>query len=211
MPDLAVEFIQVAVAHLLAVASPGPDFAIVVKQSLSRGRRAAIWTSCGIGTAILLHVAYSLLGIGILLRGSPLWFNVVKYAGAAYIAWLGVQSLRSVPRSGDCGSTPDEPETAAARGAYLTGFLTCALNPKASLFFISLFALIVSPRTPTAIQAFYGAWMAIVTAGWFCCVAVLFTQANVRRAFLRRGHWIDRALGAVFLLLAAGLALAAIE
>lgn len=211
MPDYGVEFLQVAVAHLLAVASPGPDFAIVLKQSLSRGRRAAIHTACGIGTAILLHVTYSLLGIGLLLRGSPLWFSALKYAGAAYIAWLGVQSLRSPPRSGDSEATSAGPERGGDRGAYLTGFLTCALNPKASLFFISLFALVVSPQTPKAIQAFYGAWMAVVTAGWFCCVAVLFTQDPVRRAFLRHGHWIDRALGAVFLLLAASLAFATLK
>ena len=64
MHDYWVEFSEVALAHLLAVASPGPDFAIVLKQSLTHGRRTAIWTSLGIGTAILLHVMYSLLGLG---------------------------------------------------------------------------------------------------------------------------------------------------
>ena len=98
MPDLWLEFSKVALAHLLAVASPGPDFAIVLKQSLTHGRRTALWTSVGVGTAILLHVTYSLLGLGLLIRGSVLWFNVVKYAGAAYIAWLGVQALRAKPR-----------------------------------------------------------------------------------------------------------------
>ncbi|MEI6467551.1 MAG: LysE family translocator [Verrucomicrobiota bacterium] len=210
MSDYQVEFLKVALAHLLAVVSPGPDFAVVLKQSLIRGRRAAIWTAGGIGTAILLHVTYSLFGIGLLLRGSPLWFSAVKYAGAGYIAWLGLQSLRAAPRSAELG-VGREPSGGTDRGAYLTGFLTCALNPKASLFFISLFAMVVSPQTPKAVQAFYGGWMAVVTAGWFCCVAVLFTQEQVRRAFLRHGHWIDRALGVVFLLLAARLMLATLN
>ncbi len=83
MPDLWREFSQVALAHLLAVASPGPDFALVLRQSLTHGRRTALWTSLGIGTAILLHVTYSLLGLGLLIRSSALWFGVVKYAGAA--------------------------------------------------------------------------------------------------------------------------------
>src|SRR5687767_7729318 len=99
MQDHWVEFSKVALAHFLAVASPGPDFAVVIKQSLAHGRRMAVWTSMGVGTAILVHVTYSLLGLGLLVRGSEVWFNVVKYAGAAYIAWLGVQSLRAKPRT----------------------------------------------------------------------------------------------------------------
>ena len=67
MHEYWVEFSKVAVAHALAVASPGPDFAVVMKQSLSMGRRAGFWTSVGIGTAILMHVAYSLLGLGLLI------------------------------------------------------------------------------------------------------------------------------------------------
>src|SRR6476646_8424999 len=98
------ELSQVAVAHLLAVASPGPDFAIVLKQSLVHGRRTAIWTSLGVGTAILLHVTYSLLGIGLLIRSSPFWFTVVKYIGAGYIAWLGVQALQARPRGAASGA-----------------------------------------------------------------------------------------------------------
>ena len=97
MQDYWVEFAKVAVAHALAVASPGPDFAVVVRQSLSKGRRAAVCTSVGIGTAILLHVGYSLLGLGLLIRGSEAWFNGLKYAGAAYIAWLCVQAVCARP------------------------------------------------------------------------------------------------------------------
>ena len=215
MDDHWLEFSKVAVAHFLAVASPGPDFAIVLKQSLSHGRRTAIWTSIGVGTAILLHVTYSLLGIGLLIRGSELWFNVVKYAGAAYIAWLGVQSLRAKPRTeAGAGSNADLVASAKLpdeRGAFAIGFLTNALNPKATLFFISLFVMIVNPQTPKFIQAGYGLWMAVATAGWFCLVSVLFTQADVRRKFLRHGHWIDRALGVVFLAFAASLALTTIK
>jgi RhtB (resistance to homoserine/threonine) family protein len=200
-----IEFSQVALAHALAVASPGPDFAIVLKQSLAHGRRTAIWTSVGVGTAISLHVGYSLLGLGLLLRSSAVWFDVVKYAGAAYIAWLGVQALRTRPRTAPAANAGHATAPPTAHGAFATGFLTNALNPKVSLFFISLFVLIVSPATPKWVQAAYGLWMVGATMGWFTLVSVFFTREGVRRRFLSHGHWIDRALGVVFLAFATGL------
>jgi RhtB (resistance to homoserine/threonine) family protein len=193
------EFSRVALAHLLAVASPGPDFAIVVKQSIAHGRRTAIWTSIGVGSAILFHVGYSLLGLGLLIRSSPFWFNAVRYAGAAYLGWLGIQALRAKPRANALlvGETLT-PAPRASR-AFVTGFLTNALNPKATLFFVSLFVLLVSPGTPTLVRAAYGAWMSLATMAWFSFVAVLFTNPAVRLNFQRHAHWIDRLLGLVLL------------
>lgn len=223
MDDYGVEFGKVAVAHLLAVASPGPDFAVVLKQSLAHGRRTAVWTSVGVGTAILLHVSYALFGLGLLIRSSELWFTVVKYAGAGYIAWLGVQSLRVKAWEGGAPGTgggkqrtEDERGSAAGAGtptgraAFATGFLTNALNPKATLFFVSLSVMIVSPQTPKIVQAGYGVWMAAVTMAWFSLVAVVFTRDDVRSKFMRFGHWIDRALGVVFLGLAVSLVVATV-
>jgi RhtB (resistance to homoserine/threonine) family protein len=211
MHDYWIEFGKVALAHALAVASPGPDLAIVLKQSLTHGRRTAIWTSLGVGTAILLHVGYSLLGLGLLIRSSAGWFNVVKYAGAAYIAWLGLQALRARPRPASevatgIGAAPPSP-----RGAFAAGFLTNALNPKVTLFFISLFVLVVDPRTPKLIQAGFGLWMSLATMAWFSAVSVLFTREGVRGKFLRHGHWIDRALGIVFLGFAATLLFSSLQ
>ncbi len=203
------EFGKVALAHALAVASPGPDFAIVVKQSLAHGRRTAIATSIGVGTAISLHVGYSLLGLGLLLKGSALWFDVVKYAGAAYIAWLGVQSLRARPHGATAGAAVENGALPTTRSAFATGFLTNALNPKVTLFFLALFILVVNPATPKVIQAGYGLWMVVATMGWFSLVSVFFTRAEIRGKFMRHSHWIDRALGVVFLAFAARLALAA--
>lgn len=208
------EFLTIALAHALAVASPGPDFAIVLRQSLHHGRRAAVWTSVGIGCGLLVHISYSLLGLGLVLKNSAIAFAVVKWLGAAYLAWIGVQALRTKPRTDDVdvgpggvapGSREAGPEARAderrptARAAWSTGFLVNVLNPKAALFFISLFPLAVSPATPRLVQAGYGAWMTLTTALWFSFVAVVFAQERVRRAFLRHGHWIDRALGVIFL------------
>ena len=205
-----LEFSQVALAHLLAVASPGPDFAIVLRQSLLHGRRVATWTSFGVGSAILLHVGYSLLGLGLLLRGSPLAFTTMKYAGAAYLVWIGARALASRPHAVEIAGDANV-SMPTARNAWLTGFFTNALNPKVTLFFVALFVTVINPQTPKWVQAGYGVWMAVATAAWFSFVAGVFTRPAVRETFLRHGHWVDRALGVVFIGFATSLLLASVH
>jgi RhtB (resistance to homoserine/threonine) family protein len=204
------EFLTIVVAHALAVASPGPDFALVLRQSLAHGRRTAIWSSIGIGCGICVHIVYCLLGLGYFLKNSPEALAVFKYLGAAYLAWVGVQALRAKARSGDVELNPAD-TAPTSRAAWTTGFLVNVLNPKAALFFISLFPLAVNVHTPKLIQAGYGLWMTLATAAWFCFVSVVFTREEVRRRFLRHGHWIDRTLGVVFLGFAASLAFATLR
>jgi RhtB (resistance to homoserine/threonine) family protein len=204
------EFLTIVVAHALAVASPGPDFALVLRQSLAHGRRTAVWSSIGIGCGICVHIVYCLLGLGYFLKNSPAALAVVQYLGAAYLAWVGVQALRAPARSGDLELNPAD-TAPTSRAAWTTGFLVNVLNPKAALFFISLFPLAVSVHTPKLIQAGYGLWMTVATAAWFSFVSVVFTREEVRRRFLRHGHWIDRALGVVFLGFAASLAFATLS
>ncbi len=210
MSPLWTEFLTIVVAHALAVASPGPDFAIVLRQSLHHGRRTAFWTSVGIGTGLSIHMTYSLLGLGLFLKNSAVALATVKYAGAAYLAWVGAHALLAPPRADDVNLAPDDGGP-TARAAWLTGFLVNLLNPKAALFFISLFPLVVSPTTPKWIQVGYGVWMTVTSVAWFVFVSLVFTRESVRRAFLRHGHWIDRALGVVFLGFAVSLALATLR
>lgn len=203
------EFLTVALVHLLAVASPGPDFAVMLRQAMRQSRRNALLTAVGIGVGILVHVSYSLLGIGLLIQQSILLFSVLKILGALYLTWIAIQCLRA--RAGgihiDGGAATAQSATAALR----LGFLTNALNPKATLFFVSLFSVVISPGTPVALQAGYGLYMAVATGLWFAMVAVFFTLPQVRRGFNRFGHWLDRLMGGVLLLLAGQLLLSTVS
>lgn len=190
------EFLTVALVHLLAVASPGPDFAIVLRESVSNGRHAGIWTALGVGSGILLHVGYCLLGIGLIVSQSIVLFNLLKCLAAAYLIYIGIRALQARPA--DPASAELAPLAARSpRAAFVRGFVTNGLNPKATLFFLSLFTLVISPQTPLLVQAGYGLYLALATAVWFCAVALLFSQARVRRGFVRLGHWFDRLMGAV--------------
>lgn len=199
------EFATLAGLHLLAVASPGPDFALVLRQSIVFGRATAIATSAGIGAGILVHVGYTLLGLGLILKSSPTAFGVMKWIGAAYLIWIGLQAVRAAPRSLAVEKGPVQALTPGK--AFVTGLITNATNVKATLFFVAVFSVVVSPATPRWMQAAYGLWMAMVTALWFCVVSLFFTQARIRAAFLRFGHWFERAMGVVLIALGVRLAL----
>ena len=200
------QFITIVIVHLLAVASPGPDFAVVVKQSITHGKATAIWTSLGVGTGIFLHVLYSLLGIGVVVSQSVVAFNIMKYLGAAYLVYLGLKAIRTKPAASPLFSS-EVKKTPSAGRAYWTGFLTNGLNPKATLFFLSLFTVVIAPDTPLIVQAFYGVYMAFATALWFSGVSLVFGSSRVRILFSKVGHWFERFMGGALLLLGLKLAI----
>ena len=191
------EFLTVALIHLLAVASPGPDFAIVVRESVGFGRRAGIFSALGVGTGIFVHVAYSLLGIGLIVSQSIVLFNALKWLAAAYLLYIGIKALRAKPADPASAELSLAAGTRSPRAAFVTGFVTNGLNPKATLFFLSLFTVVIDPHTPLQVQAGYGVYLAAATALWFCLVAMLFSQQRVRAGFARLAHWFDRLMGAV--------------
>ena len=203
MQNYWAEFLTVALVHLLAVASPGPDFAVILRQALCQSRRNALLTAAGVGAGILVHVTYSLLGIGLLIQQSLLLFNILKVVGALYLSWIAIQCLRA--RAGGVHVAAEPALAQRGLAAFRLGFLTNTLNPKATLFFVSLFSVVISPGTPVALQTAYGVYMALATGLWFALVAMFFTLPRVRRSFNRFGHWLDRLMGGVLLLLAGQL------
>ena len=199
------EFALVALVHLLAVVSPGPDFAVVIRNSVSAGHRAGLYTAIGVGSAIFLHVTYSLLGIGLIVSQSVWLFNLLKLVAGAYLLYIGFRALRAQPASAD--QQVSKQRSMSAAQAFRQGFITNGLNPKATLFFLSLFTVVISHDTPLLVQAGYGVYTAVATGTWFCLVALLFSRDAVRRSFHRMGHWFDRMMGGVLIALGLHLAL----
>ena len=210
MTFLSPEFLALFGVFVLAAIAPGADFASVVRESISFGRRAGIICAIGVGSAIMIHVAYTVTGVGLIIAQSVVIFTLVKWCGAAYLAYLGIRSLmagKSAPsEDGETYAAPRLQERAAAK-SYTVGFLTNLLNPKATLFFVSLFATIISRETPVATQFAYGAALSVFLALWFTVVAVFFTTRSMRAAFERMGHWINRVTGLVFIALGVRIAL----
>ncbi|AXI61600.1 amino acid transporter [Pseudomonas kribbensis] len=186
------EWIVVITITLLACISPGPDFALVSRNGLLLSRRAGVLTAMGIGLGVLVHVGYTLLGLGLVLQQSPWLFNALKLAGAAYLVYLGIKMLRSRPDV----QQPDAASPALSDLAALrSGFLTNALNPKTSIFIVSLFMGVVRPDTGLPVQMAYGVFIAGAHVLWFGLVALCFSAGRVREKLLAARQWIDRAFG----------------
>ena len=207
------QFFLIAAVHLLAVASPGPDFAIILKQSIRYDRRTAIFTSFGIATGILLHVTYSLVGIGLIIASDERLFTALKYIAASYfcyIAWHGLRAKKPDNINNELGVSINKEEAShfpSIKKAFFTGFLINGLNVKATLFFVSLFSVIIAPETPFAIKLSYGLYMTVATAAWFVFLSYLLTHHKVRYFLQIKGYLLDRVMGGVLLLLAVQLVL----
>ncbi|CAK9886429.1 MAG: Threonine efflux protein [Candidatus Erwinia impunctatus] len=185
------ELISVITLTLLAVISPGPDFAMVTRNSLLLSHRAGILTAAGIGTGVLVHVTYTLIGVGILLQHAAALFTIIKYLGALYLVWLGIKMLRA--RDVAVSALAGAPVTDSA--AFRVGFFTNVLNPKTMVFIISLFMQVIDSHTPLWQQIMYGGFISLMHILWFSLVALCFSAGVLRQRLLGMRLWLDRLFG----------------
>lgn len=194
------EFSIIAAALLLALLSPGPDFAMILKQSITYGKRASIISSIGIGLGISVHVIYTVLGIGLIISKSIILFNIIKYLGAAYLIYLGYNSLKSKGMKLKVENSLLSNDISDLK-SFSIGFLCNALNPKATLFFVSIFTVVVNIDTPMYIQAIYGIFCIFTTMLWFIGISLILSKKSVRKFFNSFGIWFDRSVGVVLIAL----------
>ena len=201
------EFLGLMAVFSVIIVAPGADFALVIRQCVVHGRKTALVTSFGIGMSLLFHISYTILGIGLIVSKSLLLFSLLKWAGAAYLIYLGIKSWREPAFELKESEQSVSNECLSAPKAFAMGFITNALNPKPVLFFLSLFSALVSPHTPALIQFSYGMGMATALIIWFVAVSYFFTSKPVRELFLKYGRAFNRVTGALFVGLGIKLAL----
>ncbi|VEG13804.1 LysE family translocator [Moraxella cuniculi] len=184
------EFFAVALVTILAVISPGADFAITTKNSYLYGRGVGILTATGIALGVLIHVAYTLLFVGAVMKFMPNFLDIIKYIGAAYLIYIGYQTFVQKPIAQNGDSLPISPAQALKYGLF-----TNALNPKTTLFVISTYTQIVRPDTSLGVLLGYGAFMSLAHFVWFAIVALLFSQSHLRQKMLAHQVIINRIIG----------------
>ncbi|WP_460416952.1 LysE family translocator [Pseudomonas sp. microsymbiont 2] len=197
------ELIAVALFTILAVISPGADFAMVTRSSYAQGRKAGLAAAAGIALGVQVHVLYTVLGIAVIISQSPSLFLAMKVVGAGYLVYLGYKSLTNTTRISLDGLASSQ---ASVASALRTGFLTNALNPKTMLFVVSAYTQVVQPGSPLALDFAYGAFMSFAHWVWFSLVAVFFSSAGLRAAMIERQRVVDRVIGVALI----GLGLAVV-
>lgn len=187
------ELIAVALFTVLAVISPGADFAMVTRNSYAQGRKAGLAAALGIALGVQVHVLYTVLGIAVIISQSPVLFLAMKVLGAGYLIYLGYKSLTNTSRISLDGI--GQSSRAGVLQGLRTGFLTNALNPKTMLFVVSAYTQVVQPGSPLALDFAYGVFMSFAHWAWFSLVAVFFSSAVLRQAMIERQGVVDRVIG----------------
>lgn len=199
----------VGIAALVIVA-PGPDTVLVTKNAVLHGRRAALGTSLGVNTGLLIWTCAAACGIAALVRESAVAFTMLKLAGAVYLVWLGVQALRAARRASadePALTRPPDPDAGGRRG-FRQGLLSNLANPKIAVFFTSLLPQFVSSGHAVLLPCLVlGLVFVAMTLAWLCGYAVV--AARISRVLTRPAvkAALDRLTGVVLVGLGVRLAL----
>jgi len=197
----ASNLLTVALVSFLAVVSPGPDFLIVVKNSLTYSRKIGFLTTIGISLALLIHLSYTLIGIGMVMTEGSILYLILKYCGAGYLFYIGVKGLLSSFKKQNHLNFANSGQVATLShaAALKQGFLTNLLNPKCALFFISFFSQFVLASTPLALKISYACINWAITLSWFFALSYLITGKFILTRIDRFRLYVDRVMGIVLI------------
>ena len=191
-------FFSIGIIALFAAMLPGPDFAIVTRNNLLYSKQAGLYTTLGIASAIIIHMTYCLLGIAVIISQSIVAFSMIKYLGGAYLIYIGIKTLISKSNNNAMtnANAPMQQKQMARFTAWRQGFLCNLLNPKATLFFLAVFTVMVSPQTPLYIQLGYATEMVLASLVWFTTLTFILTHPIITHYLNKTQRYISKILGA---------------
>lgn len=192
------EIIALITITILAVISPGADFAMVTRSSFLYGRKSGLMSALGISLGVQVHVMYTVFGIGILISQNPSLFMVVKLIGAAYLIYIGFTTIKSVVSGVEIQK---EIKGFNSYKSFKIGFFTNALNPKTMLFVLSVFTQFLSKDTDFFVLYAYGIFMSLAHLVWFCIVAIFFSTPRLRDEMLKKQKVVNNFIGGVLMFL----------
>ena len=193
-------FLTVALAHFLALLSPGPDFVLVVKSAIKNDKSKAIGVAAGIASANAFYIALCLAGVGAILASSITIMIALKIIGGIFLVFLAVQALRAKKNDyADFGldTTTNKNGHTTFVKEFATGFMSGALNPKNLLFYLSLFTVVLTNDVNLTFKISLDVWMTMVVFAWDTAVIFLLSTKKVRNQFTKSAFYIDKVTGAI--------------
>ncbi|MGL5947998.1 MAG: LysE family translocator [Aeromonas sp.] len=191
-------FVTVGLLHLVALISPGADFALILRCSAHRA--TALAAALGIALAIALHATLSVTGISLLIAQHEWLFNLIKAFGAGYLAWLGLGALQAARQAPSASAAPNVlPQVHGKRAGLQAGLVTNLLNPKALLFFIGLLAALVTPEVSDVSRALLVLELFVLALGWFSLLAWGLSLPAVQVALQRLQRPFNALIALLFL------------
>ena len=206
-------FLPLIGIHLLAVASPGPDFTLVTRNSLLFSRASGLMAALGVGAGILVHVLYSVAGISIIIQKSPGLYKMIQMAGAIYIIYLGLQGIKSLflksdhTTEGNGEKLSSNYENQSLKKSFFQGFITNTLNPKATFYFVGIFSQFFNENSTFIQKIVTGLSTAIVTSVWFSILACIFTHPKLTSLLKSKLIYVERVLGIILMALGVNMLL----
>ena len=182
---------------LLGAMSPGPSLAIVLKQTISGGRKNGLVAAITHGLGIGLYALLCISGIAFMITASPFLYQGLQWAGAFYLIWIGIKGLRA---KAGAGATLTDPPTTGS--AARDGFLVVFLNPKVAVFFIALFSQVIGSETTWPEKLAFTATALFIDMGWYMIVAWSFSNPRWLRVLQKNVVWLERLFGVVLIALA---------
>ncbi|MED4059700.1 LysE family translocator [Priestia megaterium] len=193
-------FLEIFLIGILSGLSPGPDFFLVMKNSLGFGRRIGIATALGVASALFVHVTYTILGFTYIIEKIPSVFIAIKIAGSLYLLWLGFHAIRSVKQNKKQKENGLKASTdKSVKECFREGFICNVLNPKAALFFLSIFSQFISADTDSWMRWIYGTEIIIAVGLWFTFLSTVISYQKFRDFYDKYSHWFDRCLGVILI------------
>lgn len=197
------QFLNLFLLNFMNLTSPGPETGLMLHNSSYYSRKVGFFTGIGIVCSTAIHKTYTFLGFGAFISQSPFLFTIIKYAGGAYLAYLGVKMLLSPKKVVEAESLGNKYIThlkkMTSSKAFRMGFTIDILCPSSSLVFMSIVAATVAPETPLSIQFLYGALLLITSITWYSLQSLVFSQSVVKKILDRTSSWINKAMGAYML------------
>ena len=198
------DYLYFAFLMLVGQLSPGPDMLVILKNSLNHDLRAALFTIAGIIAGIVIHTTIALTGLAVLFTTSSTAYNVLRYGGAIYLAYLGVRLLLSVRRkpADENSDTSPQRDHLSDKSAFAQGFLTNILNPKVIVIISSILLMFLGEDATFADRIIYGAILVVEGLVVWVLFALLLQTRRAKDQFLRWQNAINGTFGVLLIALA---------